>query len=435
MKRNKKYIQKQTSYDSLFSLVRSCFDKIEDHRSSNVSHKLGEVLSSSFAMFSLKCPSMLAFEKRSREENHNLHQIFNLTKIPSDTQIRRVLDGVLPEQLRSCFGDLFALLEDLGVTKDYEFYKGKKIISIDGVEHFRSTKVHCDQCICKKHRNGEWSYHHSMLAAVLVHPDKSEVFPLDAEPIVCQDGVEKNDCERNASKRLLASLASRYGEQEYIVVEDALYANGPNIRAIKQIGWNYIINVKPAGNKTIFKQIEGRRQQKQLKQHEFIDEQGNRHVFEFAANLALNNDATDVRTNFVYYEIHPKKGKLRKFSWITDLPLNIKSVVYIMKAARARWKIENETFNTLKNQGYHFEHNYGHGYQNLCSVLAFIMLIAFYVDQIQQYCSTIFQQLKKGLGTRKKLWEAKRGFFKSIEFPTMNHLFIRLANSYFVQLE
>ena len=35
---------------------------------------------------------------------------------------------------------------------------------------------------------------------------------------------------------------------------------------------------------------------------------------------------------------------------------------------RARWKIENETFNTLKNQGYHFEHNYGHGEQHLSVV-------------------------------------------------------------------
>ena len=50
----------------------------------------------------------------------------------------------------------------------------------------------------------------------------------------------------------------------------------------------------------------------------------------------------------------------------------------LMWGGRARWKIENETFNTLKNQGYHFEHNYGHGYQHLSVVLAMLMLLAFW---------------------------------------------------------
>ena len=63
-----------------------------------------------------------------------------------------------------------------------------------------------------------------------------------------------------------------------------------------------------------------------------------------------------------------------------------------MRGGRARWKIENETFNTLKNQGYHFEHNYGHGKKNLPVVLAMVMLLAFFlVDQAQQRCCPLFQ--------------------------------------------
>jgi hypothetical protein len=69
-------------------------------------------------------------------------------------------------------------------------------------------------------------------------------------------------------------------------------------------------------------------------------------------------------------------------------------------ARRARWKIENETFNTLKNQGYNFEHNYGHGYRNLASVLAVMMILAFLIDQIQQGFDSVFQKLWKGLGAK-----------------------------------
>jgi hypothetical protein len=54
----------------------------------------------------------------------------------------------------------------------------------------------------------------------------------------------------------------------------------------------------------------------------------------------------------------------------------------IMRAGRSRRKIENETFNTLKNQSYHFEHNYGHGQENLSYVFAHLMLLAFLNDQI-----------------------------------------------------
>ena len=58
----------------------------------------------------------------------------------------------------------------------------------------------------KHHRNGSITYSHQLLGAALIHPDRREVIPLMPEPIVKQDGTEKNDCERNAAKRFLAKL-------------------------------------------------------------------------------------------------------------------------------------------------------------------------------------------------------------------------------------
>ena len=56
------------------------------------------------------------------------------------------------------------------------------------------------------------------------------------------------------------------------------------------------------------------------------------------------------------------------------------NVAAIMRAGRASWKVENETFNTLKNQGYHFEHNFGHGEKHLATVFANLMMLAFLID-------------------------------------------------------
>ena len=64
----------------------------------------------------------------------------------------------------------------------------------------------------------------------------------------------------------------------------------------------------------------------------------------------------------------------------------------LMRGARARWKVENETFNTLKNHGYHFEHHFGHGYRHLSTVMVHLMTLAFLIDQIQQHCCGLFNR-------------------------------------------
>jgi hypothetical protein len=436
MSTKRQKFQKATSFDGLFKKLSDQLDGIEDHRASNTSYRLGDVLRSAFAMFSLKFPSLLGFEQRSREETKNLLNIYRIREVPSDSQMRKILDEVNPAPLRQSFRSFYELLRQTKVVKEYEYFEGMSLVSVDGVEHFCSNRVHCEQCTTKQHRNGQTSYHHALLAAVMVHPDKREVFPLDCEPIICQDGSTKNDCEQNAAKRLLEAMGRRYSDSCFVLVEDALYSNGPHIRQLTDMGWHYILNVKPDSHKSLFAQVEGRRNRGQLLRHEVIDPDGSRHVFEYTNEVALNDSATDVRVNFLaYQEYTPDGRKKHTGSWITDFQLSSRNVYRIMRAGRSRWKIENETFNTLKNQGYNFEHNYGHGYQYLSTVLALLMFLAFTIDQIQQHCCELFQKLWNGLGTKTKLWECLRSFFKALVFRSMETLFKRIATSFDVQLE
>jgi len=431
---NYKKLQEKITFEALMEILSEEFAQVEDHRRANSSYVLADVLRSAFAMFSLKSSSLLAFKEQTKQEEKNLKAIYRIQAIPSDTQMRTTLDPLAPSPLRALFAKLFNKLSEAGVTKEYEYWKGHVIVSIDGVEHFSSTKVHCDHCTTRAHRNGETSYHHAGLAAVLVHPDQEEVFTLDFEPVLKADGSKKNDCERNAAKRLCQGLDERYPDLKPLLVEDALYANAPHIRQITGYGWLFVLNVKPDSHESLERQFAGRRASGQVKELRITDPQGIEHYFAWTNDLCLCERAVDVKVNYLLYEQTDRQGKVSRWTWITNIPLNARSVQSLMRAGRARWKIENETFNTLKNQGYNFEHNYGHGKQNLATILALLMFLAFTVDQMIQRCWHLFRQVRGGLRTKAKLWDSVRSSFKILAFPTMDALYRQIAEMYDIQL-
>lgn len=436
MRQSRETLQSKLKFDQLMEFLDGQFERFPDKRASNSKYSLASVLKAAFAMFSLKSPSLLEFKRRTIAEESNLRSIYRIAEpIPSDTQMRQILDDLEPEVVRNLFAEIGRLLEQGGVFKEYRYWDKMLLVSIDGVEHFSSQKIHCPGCTTKTFRNGEISYQHCGLGAVVVHPEKREVFPLEFEPIVKQDGERKNDCERNGAKRLCARLNEQYPEMEMIVVEDALYANAPHIRQISGYGWSYILTIKPDSHKSLFKQFEGRRNRNQVKSYRQQDTDRSEHYFEWTNELWLCESACDVRVNVLMYEERKATGEVKKWTWITNLKLSQKTVRKVMRGGRARWKIENETFNTLKNQGYHFEHNYGHGYRNLATVLAVLMMVAFLVDQIQQGFDKLFQTVWQGLGTKSKLWSAVRSVFQVLKFETMEQIYRQIAVLYQIRLE
>jgi hypothetical protein len=426
--------KKQSQFSYLLGEIQQVFGSVPDHRRSNASISMCDILSSAFAMFSLKSPSLLSFEKRSQAEEGNLQSLYGIGKICSDTQMREVLDRVASVDLQSGFQRLYTVLQDCRIVEEYRYWQGKAIVSVDGVEHFSSKKVHCEHCLQKQHKGDQITYSHQMLSAVLVHPDKREVFPMRCEPIINTDGCVKNDCERNAAKRLLEGLRQSYTREKFLLVADALYANGPYIEQLQEDDHSFIIGIKPDGNKALFSQFAARQKSGRAGQYSH-SEKGVKHCFRWANNLPLNSSRAATRVNMLHYEQTDRKGKTITFSWITDIELRQTNIAKVMRAGRARWKIENETFNTLKNQGYNFGHNYGHGQNQLCTVLAYLMMLAFTVDQIRQYACRHFRALWQGLGTKAKLWQAVRAAFTMIMFQTMEQLFSFIAKQYKIQLE
>jgi len=246
-----------------------------------------------------------------------------------------------------------------------------------------------------------------MLGAALVHPDHSHVLPLAPEPILKQDGAKKNDCERNASQRLLSHLRREHPHLKLIVVEDGLASNGPHIKLLKSLEMRFILGAQPKDHTFLFDWVEN----STLQWHEQTDKKGHHHRFKFINGVPLNETHFDCEVNFLEFWETTPKGKVIHFTWVTDLELTSDTVYSIMKGARAHWRIENETFNTLKNQGYHFEHNFGHGKKHLSTVMAYLMLLAFLVDQIQGLSCQLFKDAVVKAKSRSRFWEQLRAKF------------------------
>ncbi|MBP85152.1 MAG: hypothetical protein CMJ64_00280 [Planctomycetaceae bacterium] len=106
-----------------------------------------------------------------------------------------------------------------------------------------------------------------------------------------------------------------------------------------------------------------------------------------------------------------------------------------MWGGRSRWKIENKTFNTLKNQGYHFEHNFGHGHQHLSVVLAMLMMLAFLVDQTQQLGCPLFAEAWAKCVSKRALWESLREIFHRFQVNSMQAIYEALLSDRKPQLK
>ena len=207
------------SADSLFALVRAGFEQVSDQRAENANISLPDALMSGFAMFSLKDPSLLAFEER-RETDSNLESIYGIKNVPCDTQMRTILDEVDPKELRPVFTSVHRQLERSEELRKFVFLEGSYLVSLDGTGYFYSKKIHCPSCLQKVNKKtGEVTYYHQMLGGVIIHPNCREVIALMPEPIIKQDGETKNDCERNAAKRFLARLKQDYPGVIFTITE------------------------------------------------------------------------------------------------------------------------------------------------------------------------------------------------------------------------
>ena len=384
-------------------------------------YKMEDIGLSAFSLFFMGSPSFLAHQRNLAEGQgrSNCQTLFGISAIPSDNYIRLMLDGAPT----AAFDPLFLkAIETPEVLTPFKRLGGRTLIALDGTEHHCSRKIHCARCSTRKRSDGGTEYFHSFLGASIVAPGHKHVLPLPPEFIVPQDGAEKQDCERNAVKRWLAQHGSTLAHLRPVFLGDDLFACQPVAEAIHAAGGNFILTCKPSSHKTVTEYLYGAK----LEEHrETVLKRGKRAttVYRWLADVPLRDSADALKVNWFSIEMFDGNGKRTYHnSFVTDLPVAPGTVAELAACGRARWKIENETFNVLKCGGYNLEHNFGHGKDTLASVLVVMNLLAFAYHTVASIGVLAWKAAVAAKGATYRFFEHLRTITTYVVFQDWAHL-------------
>jgi hypothetical protein len=417
------HTKKHLGFKALRKTISKRLRQIQDPRTGTVDYTLHDCFMSGFAMMFFQDPSLLQFQQRlqKRSNRNNLKTLFRITAIPKDSQLRQVLDDAENAQLYGLFADLFRALQRGRHLELFRFSNDAYLLCLDGSGYFSSDTIHCPGCLTKT-SNGHVRYEHQILQPVIVCPGIREVIPLAPEPIANTDGAQKQGCEINAAKRLIGKLRRTHPKLKLIVTGDSLYSKQPFIDSLKAASLSFILVAKPDDHKILFQEFADQKALQAVSTYSFRDAKGRRHLYEWIRQTPLNGtkDADDV--NFLQYSLFVGAKRTYHNSWVTDIDITRDNVIDLVKAGRARWKVENECFNTLKNQGYHIEHNFGHGQNNLSMSFFLLNLLAFFVHQILRLTDRLYQQCRLCFSSRIEFWNQLRCTIRIFIFADFQHL-------------
>jgi len=344
------------------------------------------------------------------EQSSNVSSLFGVDRIPEDTQLREVLDTLPSTSFRPLFKEFFSRLQRGKHLEPLRFIGQKYLVPLDGTQYFTSQQISCSHCLKKEHKSGEVTYSHQALQAAIVHPSHRQAIPLMAEDIRNEDGKKKQDCEINAAKRFIPALRKDHPKLEIVLLGDGLFSKNPMIETVRDNRMDYIFVAKPDDHKYMMQDITGR--EEEVQEFRVEQDKGKVFVYKWIKDVPLNGREDAFSVNYFELQIlapnkHGEFKRNYRCSWVTNLPLSKDNIEHMVKGARCRWKIENECFNNLKNQGYCLEHNFGHGSEHLAFNFYLLTLLAFLFHQIFELTDHLFQQAR-ARWSKILLWEKLR---------------------------
>jgi hypothetical protein len=334
---------------------------------------------SAFALFFMQSASFLAFQRalEKGQRRSNCQTLFGIGKIPSDNYIRDMLDGADPALLQPCFERMEQLLAAPPLRQAFARLGDRILIAWDGTEYFCSQKLGCPHCLRRNRANGAVESYHTLLATTAVAPGHSKVVPLFPEFIAPQDGAEKQDRERTAAKRWHARHADRLRALRPVYPGDDLFACQSIVSMLMDAGDDFIFTCKQISHRALYDFIDGAEPERHVETIRKGKEVETRR-YRWITGVPLRDGKDAALVNWIAFEIFDRHGAVKySVAWVTSLPVSKANVADIAAAGRSRWKIENETFNVMKNHGYELEHNFGHGEKSLAMTLAALNLLAF----------------------------------------------------------
>ena len=381
--------------EAMIDVLSTRFAPIPDTRQPDrVDYSLHDTLMSGFAMMFFQHPSLLEFQRKMQQRRGrcNLEMIFGVHEVPSDSQMREILDGVPVELLRQVLPALFAKVRRVGWAMDFKspvpsgYHQGEYYSAmLDGSDYLHSTKVQCPGCVQRTESNGRVHYHHTVVSATLVKAGSHRGMPLDGEEVRNSDGSDKQDCELNAAKRLISRVRQEHPQLPLMIGGDDLYCHEPFIAQLRALRLPHVLVCKPLSHLELYAWVEELERLGGWEQGQWQAGPACRRRF-FTYRIVRSVPLTAARRiwgTLVEVGEHDRRGQQQYHNaWFTDVEVTADNVAASVRIGRSRWKMENEQFKVPKNHGYELEHNYGHGQQTLSMVFYLLNLLAFIAHMI-----------------------------------------------------
>ena len=410
----------------------SCFP--DKRTGQNTKFSMNNVGMGAFSLFFTQNPSFLSFQtimQKSKGKN-NAQSLFGISEIPSDNQIRKLLDIVNPSLLFPVFSNIFKNLTESGCMEPFRSFEGNLLCALDGTQYFSSKKIHCENCNQRKHKNGSITYFHTAITPVIVAPGKNKVISLEPEFITPQDGHTKQDCENAAAKRWICQYASIYKKNGLTILGDDLYCKHSICSLIIEQGLDFILTCKPGSHKKLYQLIE--KFDKMHEVQEVIEKRwtGKDHeidTYRFLNNVPVRDGEDAIEVNWCELVTTQTDGSiLYKNAFATNFKISKSNVKLIVTDGRARWKVENENNNVLKTKGYHLEHNFGHGDKHLSSIFLTFNLLSFLFHTVLDIMDEKYRLIREDLPTRETFFNDLRALTRYMYFDSWDSMMTFMFN-------
>jgi hypothetical protein len=406
--------------EAMIALVsHTCAPIPDPRRPDRVDYRLHDTLMSGFAMMFFQYPKRLELQRNMQQRRHqcNLATIFGVREVPSDTQMRDILDGVPVELIRPLFPAVFeqirragwatAFSPTLSSGADQDTYY---TLMLDGSDYFPSTRIQCPSCLQRHDRSGEVHFRHTGVAGTLGKAGAHRGLPLDGEAVRNDDGHNKQDGESKAAKRLIPRVRHAHPPLALIVGGDALYCHAPCILQLREHRMHHVLVCKPGAPPEVYREGEAQDALRAVERGKWHEGPACRRRF-YTSRLARGGPLTEsgrVRGTFLEGWSYNRSGKqLYHNAWVTDLDVRADNVAEMVGIGRSRWKIEHEPCNVQKNHGDELTHTSGHGQRTLSMVFYVLNLLAFIAHMILDRGDRLYQRCG-ATTSRQELWHALR---------------------------
>lgn len=414
----------------MVTYLRTHMAQFLDYRTGqNTLYSMEDAALGAFSVFFTQCPSFLSFQiaMQLAKGCSNAQTLFGMASIPTDNQIRNLLDPVPPSALFPVFRYAFNGLMDSGHLETYRSYNGNLLVALDGTQTFSSNTLHCQNCSTRNHHNGTTTYSHTAITPVIVAPGHPRVISLEPEFITPQDGHDKQDCENTAAKRWLAQYGTFYKQYNFSVLGDDLYCKQPLCEAILAQQMNFILVCKPDSHTTLYEWLAGLDVTKGIHEVKITRHHGKtRYIdtYRFVNQVPLRDGEDALMINWCELTTtRVDDGKITyRNAFATNHTLTNDNIVAIVKDGRARWKVENENNNVLKNNGYNLTHNFGHGKENLSNTMVTLNLLAFLFHTVLEFMDNKYRLIRQTLPTRKTFFDDIRALTRYLCFDSWDAL-------------